>query len=383
MYTGKYGKQKTIMIPLVDYGATDYEGTPVIFAAGDVKVSKDAGAFVNSANLPTHVGEGFYKLTLTAAERQAEFTTVSMKDLTAIKEWEDQGLIVHTDDPYNGYIHVDILNGTAGTAYPNGSKIQPVNNLADAKALADANGISAYHVHGEITLDANHKDWKFYAGTVDAQVNIGGFDVKNSQFFDVTISGTQLNAILAKDCTVEDLIDMEGRFEHCRIKGDNKIKNNADVVWVDCYSGVPGLGSPVLDMASGGTATISVRRQSGGITVKNMTAAANEMTIECIPGRIVIDSTCTAGTIVCRGIGTIADSSNGSTVNKDGFIDGLVEADCTLQEAMRLILSVACGKSSGGGTNEVVFRDVEDTKARITATVDALGNRTGVTVNKT
>ncbi len=381
-FTRKYGKETIVKFPLIDYGGTDFENTPVTFAEGDVQISKDAGAFANVANLPTHVGNGFYVLTLTAAERQAELTAISIID-AATKEWEDQGLIVYTKDPYNGYIHIDPINGTPGTAFPNGSKIQPVNNLTDAKALADANNVSAYHVHGSITLNADHKDWSFYAGTVDAQVDIAGFDVKNSQFFDVVITGTQLDAIIAKDCTIEDLIDMDGRFEHCQVKGDNAIKSGANVVWVDCYSGIPGLGTPTLDMAAGGGADISIRRQSGSLNVKNMTSATSDMSFECIPGRIIIDNTCTAGTIVCRGVGTITDSSNGTIVNKDGFIDGLVEADFTLQEAMSLILSVLCGKSSGGGTDTVGFRDMADAKDRITATVDPFGNRTAVVVDKT
>jgi phage baseplate assembly protein W len=54
-----------------------------------------------------------------------------------------------------------------------------------------------------------------------------------------------------------------------------------------------------------------------------------------------------------------------------------VETGFTLQQALRIILSATVGKTSSGGT---VFRDVGDTKNRISATVES-GNRTAVTLD--
>lgn len=56
----------------------------------------------------------------------------------------------------------------------------------------------------------------------------------------------------------------------------------------------------------------------------------------------------------------------------------VVEGAHTLGDYMRLFAGVLTGKSSGGGTTTVAFRDVADTKNRISATVDASGNRTAV-----
>jgi len=50
----------------------------------------------------------------------------------------------------------------------------------------------------------------------------------------------------------------------------------------------------------------------------------------------------------------------------------------SLAGAFKLILSVLAGKTSGGGTATLVFRDINDAKNRISATVDANGNRTDV-----
>jgi len=63
------------------------------------------------------------------------------------------------------------------------------------------------------------------------------------------------------------------------------------------------------------------------------------------------------------------------------IIAGVTDGTFDLQEMMRLILAATAGKSSGGGTDTLIFRDAADTKARITATVDANGNRTAMTLD--
>lgn len=60
-----------------------------------------------------------------------------------------------------------------------------------------------------------------------------------------------------------------------------------------------------------------------------------------------------------------------------------VETGVTLQQAERAILAASAGKLSGAPSGPVVIRDVNDTKNRISATVDADGNRTAVTLNLT
>lgn len=58
-----------------------------------------------------------------------------------------------------------------------------------------------------------------------------------------------------------------------------------------------------------------------------------------------------------------------------------VETNRTVRGALRLILSACVGKMSGGATTTNTFRDTNDSKDRITATVDADGNRSAVTLD--
>jgi hypothetical protein len=61
-----------------------------------------------------------------------------------------------------------------------------------------------------------------------------------------------------------------------------------------------------------------------------------------------------------------------------GDIDGY-----SLEQAQKLQLSAMAGKASGLATTTAIYRAADDSKARITATVDEYGNRTAVTLDAT
>lgn len=56
----------------------------------------------------------------------------------------------------------------------------------------------------------------------------------------------------------------------------------------------------------------------------------------------------------------------------------VVEGTFTANEVLRLLSSAMAGKVSGAGTGTEIFRDLSDTKPRVTFTTDANGNRTAV-----
>jgi hypothetical protein len=74
-----------------------------------------------------------------------------------------------------------------------------------------------------------------------------------------------------------------------------------------------------------------------------------------------------------------------ANANADALLDRVngVETSWTLRQAMRILLAALAGKLSGAATTTVAIRDVGDSKDRITATVDASGNRSAVSYDKT
>lgn len=67
----------------------------------------------------------------------------------------------------------------------------------------------------------------------------------------------------------------------------------------------------------------------------------------------------------------------------DGVEPASAGTERTLREALRIILSAVAGKLSGAAGSTVAIRDTNDSKDRISATVDADGNRTAVTLDDT
>jgi len=65
----------------------------------------------------------------------------------------------------------------------------------------------------------------------------------------------------------------------------------------------------------------------------------------------------------------------------DAILDEAVEGSVTLRQALRIVLAVLAGKVTGAPGGPLVYRDLADTKARVTGVVDASGNRTLVTLD--
>lgn len=79
--------------------------------------------------------------------------------------------------------------------------------------------------------------------------------------------------------------------------------------------------------------------------------------------------------------GATAPSSSSANDNATALLDlsNGVESGLTMRQSMRLAVAALAGKSSGGGTSTVTYRNVADTKDVIVATVDSYGNRSALT----
>jgi hypothetical protein len=104
-------------------------------------------------------------------------------------------------------------------------------------------------------------------------------------------------------------------------------------------------------------------------TISNSKFAAGAIT-----AGVIADNAIDAATFATDAIS--ADALSAAAIDK--ILDEVVEGTITLRGAQKLMMAVLTGKSSGGGGSTIVFRDTEDTKNRISATVDANGNRTAV-----
>jgi hypothetical protein len=132
----QYGVATTLYFPLVDKGATDLESTPVTIASGDIKISKDGGAFANTTTATfSHVAGGIYSIPLTATEMQAKQVVVKIVDQTGTKEWEDQVIIVTT---------INHASAEIPTVAPTAADVRSAVGLASANLDTQLSAIDDY-----------------------------------------------------------------------------------------------------------------------------------------------------------------------------------------------------------------------------------------------
>ncbi len=111
------------------------------------------------------------------------------------------------------------------------------------------------------------------------------------------------------------------------------------------------------------------------VTVKDGTGAGE---IDTAGGKVaLVDGAITAAVIATGAID--ADALAADAV--DEIWDEVLEGSLTGRQIVRIMLAALAGKSSGGGSSTIKFRDAGDTKDRISATVDGNRNRTAVTVD--
>lgn len=135
----KYGVGATVYFPLVDYGASDFETTPVTFASGDTKIIKDGGSPANTTNDPAYEGSGIYSLALTSTEMEAAFIQITVID-TPTKTWEDQAILIQTYGNASGGMAFDLDTASAAQT---GDSYARLGAPAGASVSADIAAIEA------------------------------------------------------------------------------------------------------------------------------------------------------------------------------------------------------------------------------------------------
>ena len=122
---------------------------------------------------------------------------------------------------------------------------------------------------------------------------------------------------------------------------------------------------------------------NGGRLDLILDARASQTSVDTVDGNVdlILADTGTDGVIVV----TNNDKTGYrlSATGVDDVFNKAVEGTRTFIQILRGYSAVLLGKISGGGTATEIFRDIDDSKDRITATVDGDGNRTNITLDLT
>lgn len=217
---------------------------------------------------------------------------------------------------YQNAVWLDTGSGNSGTVYPMGTREYPVNNLADAVAIAGDKGFSTLEILASITLDGGTDLDGFtihgHSISNDTVTIAASASVVDCIIQNCTVDGVLDGGATIEGCVVLDLTYLNGLIHNSMLQGTIQLGGNEMARVVDCHSDVPGATTPIIDCGGGGQA-LSVRNYNGGIKLINKTGS-EAVSIDLNSGQIVLDATVTNGVIVCRGVGKLTDDSVGATV---------------------------------------------------------------------
>ena len=219
---------------------------------------------------------------------------------------------------FNGAVTLDAVNGVTGTVFPKGTPQAPVNNMADAKLIADVRGLNRINVVGNFTFTTgdNVEDFEVYGInpnkttlTFESGALTEGVDI-----FNATVQGEFDNLATFEDCRLLNIQMVEGYAFQCLLAGTFVVSGVGQTAFIDCWDGIVTNGTyPVIDCGGSGR-DISIKNWHGDVKIINKTGT-DDMEINMNSGgTVLIDSTVTNGLVRCTGSMKVIDNSTGSAV---------------------------------------------------------------------
>jgi len=262
---------------------------------------------------------------------------------------------------YNGGITIDVVNGVSGEAYPTGTSQQPVNNLDDLILIQANQGLpKVIYIIGDLDLTAAIPSMKYYTfigqGMDRTNLDIDVIaDVEDCAFFDAHITGTLDGNSRLEDCLIDNLNYIKGYIKQCVLSaGVIALGGSETAHFLDCWSGVPGSGTPEIDMGGAGQ-PLALRNYNGGISLKNK-SGSESVSLDLNSGQVKLYSTVTSGEIVCRGVGKLIEEDTGKHI-ETGTWNGATILNETTEESFAHILKMLRNKVTKSGDVITVYED--------------------------
>jgi hypothetical protein len=327
--------------------------------------------------------DGQYAVNLTEANSNVG-DNINVNQVS-VRSFNSAGLISSPAIEYasfNGGVTVDIGSSYSGTLYPIGTPQQPVNNISDALLIANTRGFTTLYITGNITLNSGTDfDEINFVGEAKTKTIITidvDADVSNCEFYDAEIQGTLDGGNVLKNCLIGTISYVNGYIEQCVLKsGTITLGGSAEAHFLDCWTGVIGGATPIIDMGGSGQG-LGMRNYNGDIVIKNK-SGSEKISLDLNSGVITLDSTVTNGEIDIRGIGHLNDNSVGATIESHDLLcihtisDGVWEHS-TAEFMLKVIKNKKSLVKSGSVWKLIVYDDDNITPLLNKDLKDSTGN---------
>jgi hypothetical protein len=244
---------------------------------------------------------------------------------------------------FNQEVHIDSAEGFPGTKFPIGTSQYPVNNIEDAKVIAQARGIRTFTIRGVLELvNTDISDYMFLGeNNINSSLILNGtgnLTVKTT-FKNLQLIGTVNGYISAESCLLTSVSEVGSSefpslFRDCILSADYltlpalKLKTIVDgysIHLVNCASGSAGPLPSTIDF-NNSNSPIAFRKYGGSLTVKNITGNTDN-TFEFSQGEMTIDSSCTSGNIRLGGIYKVNNNGTCTIEERNGSVKSWTEAE--------------------------------------------------------
>lgn len=210
---------------------------------------------------------------------------------------------------FNDGVTIDTLNGVAGTTYPIGTPIRPVNNVSDARTIANYRGFKTFYIRGDITLGASDdvSDFMLVGENasrtyilINSASSTASVEIRNA-----TITGVLDGGTIIRECYVFDLSYVSGFIFQSELAGDIILGGNMPAHIMNCYAAV---NFTHIDMGGSGN-SLNLQLCSGDYHVGNKTGV-DICGLHLTSGSITIEASVTNVTgIHMAGVGNVNNLS--------------------------------------------------------------------------
>ena len=223
-----------------------------------------------------------------------------------------------------GAIWVDTLNGESGTTdYENGTVENPVDTWADALTLNTSLGLNKFQMKNGSAITLTSTAANFTMIGESWTLALGGQVITNAYIEGCSeISGVSSGSgFRVVSCLFGATSSWgAGWWVNCRITGAVTLVGTGGHFFQSCFSSTGTV--PVIDLTSGvGAQVVCLTPLTGGVQINNM-EAGDLVHIEGA-GAIVLDSSCTAGTLDYSGDFRFTNNGSGVTVNPGDNTTGI------------------------------------------------------------
>ena len=180
------------------------------------------------------------------------------------------------------------------------------------------NGLTGYDIYGESRRQS--------------LITLDSIQLVSCQIFDCQLQGTFADSsfVSVYNSGILNLSNISLNAHGCYLSGTVELNNSESSNLYNCVDGVPGTGTPIIQVND--CESLGIWNYSGGIKLVNIVSANTNVSFNAPSGRLIVDSTDTAGSIIARGVGSISGTTGGTTITSDDFLNRSVISDSIWDE---------------------------------------------------